>query len=590
MSIFTIANPGLGNLATYRHYLTIGSTRTEVFPLNFLSSSLSDELEKDNVFYRTKFSGKLTFVNTNGDDDFDLLSLIEGTDLCTKIIYEIERDGVAYWNGYFATADGEFDMTKCTFEVTPSMDDDYDSLLDNAETQYNILAVTPVIKAIATRGSISKTYTRNRWLTGVIDFLADKIKPGVNVTTTFFTAANNPATGVVNHLLYLTIAQKSDIIRPLSYTPSTTAMMSWNELMDILWGMFQVKWNYNSATNTINVEHISTFTHNDGLDLTTQLISKAANKFSYIKEQMPKYESITFMEADNVNFVGVPIWYDSKCVNQDSESNTNDVPIEVTTDLEYIVNNPDAISDDGFVILCNYQVWGFAGWEYHVESALGILSADTKLNMHLSVANLHDKYFRHNRVLKEGKLNGSDVTFYTVQKNIKQDCFAIVCPADDYDPSDEITTELGINYFHGTQARVQSSQLNPSGEMKFALLYGPPDTAITPVPDPKIIYVWQDGVNTFHAVLSEPADADLVLGMQELLYDETCTLNCTGVAETWTIPTGEITGTFTFADLCHSFDAMWSMGLIIDTSALPAGWTLPVYDMDPAVAVNSLCP
>ena len=72
MSIFTIANPGLGNLATYRHYLTIGSTRTEVFPLNFLASSLNDELEKENVFYRRKFNGKLTFVNTNGDDDFEI--------------------------------------------------------------------------------------------------------------------------------------------------------------------------------------------------------------------------------------------------------------------------------------------------------------------------------------------------------------------------------------------------------------------------------------------------------------------------------------------------------------------------------------
>ena len=77
---------------------------------------------------------------------------------------------------------------------------------------------------------------------------------------------------------------------------------------------------------------------------------------------------------------------------------------------------------------------------------------------------------------------------------------------------------------------------------------------------------------------------------RSLLYDATCTLNCTGVAETWTIPTGEITGTFTFADLCHSFDVEWSMGLIIDISALPAGWTLPIYDLDPTVSVAILCP
>ena len=55
----------------FRFYLTVGSTVTEVFPLNFLESSLVDSQESGQIFYRRKFNGSLTFVNNNGDDDFD---------------------------------------------------------------------------------------------------------------------------------------------------------------------------------------------------------------------------------------------------------------------------------------------------------------------------------------------------------------------------------------------------------------------------------------------------------------------------------------------------------------------------------------
>ena len=524
---------------TYRFYLTVGSTVTEVFPLNFLETSLVDELEKDQIFYRRKFQGSLTFVNTNGDDDFDLLYFIEQTDPCSKLLFSIERSGVTYWNGNFSTTDGKFDLDKCTFEITPLPDDDYAPLLDVADAQYNILLVTPIITTRTITGWI---YTRNRLLIDVIEYLAQQIRVGVTLSSSFFTDATNPATLADNDLLHLTIAQKSDIIRPSSSDAATQANLSWSGLMEILWAMFQIRWDYNSSTNTINVEHISWWSRNPGLDIRPQQISKAGNKFSYLKEKMPKYENFAFMEALNQNFIASPIWYDSSCVDQNADSNTKDISINVTTDLDYIISNPLEIANDGFVILCNYMV----GSDYYVRRSV-------KFNMPLSWASLHNKYFRHNRVLIEGYMNLNLETFWSAQKTKLQTTYAIVCPSDNYNPEDEITTELGELW--GVKGVVQRSELNPNGEMKLSILYGPPNNEQTPIEDIKTVEVitapnnYDEGVNLFTAYLSIPADIDIDILIREIIYNADGSVHCTGNWETWTISAGSLEDTF-YLGLC----------------------------------------
>lgn len=564
----------------YRFYLTVGSTVTEVFPLGFLDTTLVDEQERSEMFYRRKFAGTLIFTNNNGDSDFDLLYGVEVVDPCGKLLLLIERNGDYYWDGYFSTTDGKFDLDNCTFEVTPLPNDDYEFLYENADIQYNILDIATVVTTDVNT-VFTETYDRNRWLTDVIDFLADKINPGGNTSYTFFTDTPNYVTLAANKLTLLTIAQKSDIINPGSTEPATTAMMSWNELMFILNSMFNVYWNYDSGTDTINVEHVSWvgFSAAAGMDLRTQLISRASNKYKYLKDEMPKFEKFSFMEADDSNFVGVPIYYDSKCVNQDKDRNVKEVKINVTTDLEYIEANPDYISADGFVILCNYDD---GGGFYYVESQPGSLDMVLKLNGRLSWANLHNSYFRHDRVLITGYMNDTLTTFWTAKKTISQKCFAIVCPDDAYDPSDEITTELGETYLASAKARVKTSSLNPNGEMDFNLVYGPADNVNTGVDDVKFILLVQVGIDTINAYLSEPADADYDILVHEKMYDETCTLNCTGVDETWTISTGETVSSFTLADLCHSFDADWSIELILDVSDM-VGWN---YTFEPDLSVN----
>lgn len=566
-----------GNIPTYRFYISeAGSTTYEVFPLNFLSSSLVDEPEKDNVFYRRKFNGSLLFgtnslviddsgVKQNRKDDWLLLWGIEQVDPCAKLFFTITKTvtGVTttYWEGYFSTTAGKFDINRCTFEVTPTLNDDYVDLLSEANTQYNILDVSPTVTTTRiVYGTPDVIYDRNRWLIDVIEYLADKVVTGVSVSSDFFTNATNPATLNPNKLLYLTIAQKSDIVTPTSSNAARSAMMSWNELMNILWTMFQVRWDYNAITNTINVEHISFsgFAPGMGIDLRTQLAAKALEKYSYLKEKMPKYEKFSFMEADNIDFVGVQIWYNSQCVDQNPDSNVKETSVNVTTDIENIINDPSRIADEGFVILCNYESAGL----YYVELEAGALTSNVLPNMHLSWANLQNRYFRHNRILISGYMNGTLTTFWTAQKTKVQECSAIVC--DEFDPSEEITTELGETYFSGVKATVDKAELRPTGEIKLTLLYGPSDNENTGIADPeKQVVIYQDGA-ALYATLTEVSGVDIDIVIENQLCDGSASADIA-----WHIPAGTIYST---KNIVHK--------QIIGITMTTAGWDFDFkYDL-----------
>jgi len=581
-----------GNIATYRFYVVIppATITQEVFPLNFLSTSLVDTLEGTNAFYRRTFNGSLVFgtnslaiddtgATVNRKDDWLYFWDLEQNSPCTDIDFLITKtvSGITttYWEGYFSTSDGRFDIDKCTFEVTPIVYDDYTDILDKAELQQNILSVTTVVSTNAyVAGHIDIDYTRNRWLMDVIEYLANDVVvgvvPGCTVSSDFFTAAVNPVSLGTNYVEYLTIAQKSDIIRPASSNPATTAMMSWNDLTEILWSMFQVQWDYDSVTDTINVEHCSWagFAPAAGIDLTTQMSCKATNKYTYLKESMPKYERFSFMEADENNFVRSEIWYDSPCVNQDPKTNMVETAINVTTDLEYIIDNPDAISDDGFVILANY----LDGGNYYVALQPGEYNPTVRLNMHLSWANLEYFYFRHNRILLSGYMNAVLRTFVSAQKTKVQECTAIVCDA--FDPTEEITTELGDTYFGGEKGKVQRAELKPDGSIKLNLLYGPVDNA-NPGVTPNMVFVVVQQANCLEwdATFPEPVDevGGIDINVKHILYDSTGALRCTNT-ETWNVADGSRTDSFTITP-CLAMNPGDYMDISFPYVPAMHGWT-----------------
>lgn len=496
---------------TYRFYITLGSSQIQVYPLNFLKTTLEDSKEQDQIYYRRKFNGLLRFYNDakNGIDDFDLFYMVEQVDPCAELILTIEQkdSGAAtwheYWTGYFTTTDGTFDLDNCTFDVSLKTNDNYKLFEQYGDIEYNILDVATSVTTTA--GAF--TYTRNRWLIDVIEYIADKIIPGVSVISTFFNNATNPVTGNASRTNLLTIAQKSDIKRPTSTNPATIANLSWKELMHIL-RMFNVFWEYDGTD--IIIEHLSYFEQVDGLDLRTQKIAERANKYSYDKVNMPKYEKYSWMEASGIAFKGTPIYYDSPCVNQDANNNIKEYVNRVTTDLEMIQLNEYSISDEGFVLLTNY--WDGSGYRVWIESAR--LGSEFKFNMDLSWANLHYYYFRHGRVLEQGYINGVLTDFASIIPIKLHEINAVICSEDNYDPVDLITTDLGEIWLDGEKGHVKTATIKPDGHVRFELLYGSTQLSGEITPPTKWFWIVEDLLlhnNSYvYVYLSEPAAVDMV--------------------------------------------------------------------------------
>ena len=457
----------------YRFYMTIGSSRVECFPLNFLKTSLVDQKERGQMFYRRKFNSTLRFYcNTKvGDTDFDLLYMVEVVDNCTDIILEIEqKDSGAntyhnYWTGHFTTANGAFDLDNSTFDVTPLPYDNYKNFDLYGETESNILDAGLIKVTVKT---YEEDYEENLWVVDVIEYLVSEIEPTAIVVSNFLNNTSNPVLGGTNQYRYLTIAQKSDIKRPNATNPATIGMMSFDQMMSIL-KMYNLYYTYDGTT--LRIEHYDFWESDAGLDLRLQSISARHNKYSYLQDDMPRYEKFTFMESGDGNYTPHTISYSSACINN---QNSDDFAVNVTTDLSYIVfcmatvGMEGNISDDGWVILASQD----DGADYRVYYGTSYASPFPTYNYVNSWAYLLRAFFMHGRVLMSGFIQGLPYDFISMRKIKQHEIKAVVCYEDNYDPNDYITTELGETYFGGQKGYVRQATIHPDGHVEFSLLYG----------------------------------------------------------------------------------------------------------------------
>ena len=282
---------------------------------------------------------------------------------------------------------------------------------------------------------------RARLFTAAISLIIAEFSTINSYESLFFNGVTNPITGTVNRLNNIVIFQLSDM-RPTS-DAATLGMFSFKDVENWL-RMFQCGWYIDEYSN-IKIEHRKYFDlglsysgATNGLDISSNQDVLNVKTISYTKD-LPQQESMEFAYSNNQDFVGLPIIYHGNIVNRRDGSNSSTLSFSnLSTDLTYITSNSDAIGKDGF-FMATVEINGLG--ELHVPQTNGAISSALIWNGFLSVANLHNDYWKWWRSISKGVMNGV-LTDFTEKNNIIQEDL-IVAHCSDFNPYHTVITSYG---------------------------------------------------------------------------------------------------------------------------------------------------
>lgn len=313
--------------------------------------------------------------------------------------------------------------------------------------------------ALGTFGNNAYTYPdiemdNGRRLTHCIGYLANKSCISIPYTGTdadiissFLKSSVNPVTGEnPNSCQRLTMYHKNDVTVPnisgFTITRETYAEISFKDLMDQLKEVFQLYWKIENWK--IKIEHISYWeTVLNGVDLsaimnerTGNKYVKKMNKYSFDMDKFPSNEEFKFSEAQSIDFVGTDIAYNDTLKYEKQNKKTHNAAL-IATDLRFAIDYPDKFSKNGFFMLAIDS-------SAYVLIEEGLLSHTNFLNAHLSWANLHHNYWRHERPVSEFTMNDETTAAITVRKNKIQEGLVVpLCCDTDLDTEKNMKSELG---------------------------------------------------------------------------------------------------------------------------------------------------
>lgn len=257
-----------------------------------------------------------------------------------------------------------------------------------------------------------------------------------------YVAGVNYVTGAANKLTNLRVRQISAFLTIVSEsTLEIYSDMSLKDLLDSLKILFNTKW-FVDDDDYLRMEHISWFERTGTIDTTTGSLNirlnKAKQHFKYDRVEIPVREKFTCVYQGYKDFVGTDIKYNSACVNL-KKTITYSVP-KFSTDLKHIRGNASEFKDfNSFLLLA-------CDTDDTVLSETGELTGELQENGHLSWANLHENYYRHDRYLLDGTMNDVETDFESAKKLKRQvpvqygstGCCKRINPLLDL-----VTTELG---------------------------------------------------------------------------------------------------------------------------------------------------
>lgn len=309
-------------------------------------------------------------------------------------------------------------------------------------------------------------------LSSAISVLLGAIAPGITHEATtdyseFLYSQNNPITGM--ELGQLFIAPKSNIINSDYDQPAQKATITLKQITDMLRDCYRCYW-FIDDEGRFRIEHIKWFmaggSYSDdavvGLDLTRTTITRngkpwsfGRNQWEYDKPEMPERYQFGWMDDVTELFMGYPIDIMSKYV---TAGNIEQIDVsQFTSDIDYILLNPDEITEDGFVIMNAIYDEDVAGLKVPYFT-FTISTVEYELqNAFLSFQYLQ-YFYAYDMPAKKYSINGSQRTAIGVKKLKTQ---TLKFPVDfDTNLTELVKTEIGDGTIQKLSINLSSQTAN----------------------------------------------------------------------------------------------------------------------------------
>ena len=259
--------------------------------------------------------------------------------------YGVRPDGTYYMPPYSYSGDKFYPVARSTWDYASYWF--YFSYLD-----------TILEESARTEFELRDTYPIQSVIKVLLQQFSDIKHEGTSEYSQFLYSDYNPITYQNFHVL---ISPKSNILNSNYDQPAMKAQTTLNTILNMLRDVYKCFWFIEDGK--LKIEHISYFRNGGtytgspiiGADLTKLENPRNAKKWGFLtsnyefdKADMPERFQFAWMDDVTEGFEGYPIEVNSKYV---SPGRIEDINVTgFTTDVDYMMLNPGAISQDGFAL------------------------------------------------------------------------------------------------------------------------------------------------------------------------------------------------------------------------------------------------
>lgn len=277
-----------------------------------------------------------------------------------------------------------------------------------------------------TEFELRDTYPIQSVIKVLLEQFSDIRHEGTEEYSKFLYGSKNP---ISNQKFQLLLSPKSNVLHGNYDQPAMKAQTTLGTILNMLRNVYKCYWYIEEGK--LKIEHVSFFMNGGtydvnpviGTDITSIQVPRSGKKWGYLtssyefdKSDMPERYQFAWMDDVSEAFDGYPIEVKSNYV---SKGQIEEVTVTgFTTDIDYMILNPGAISKDGFALFAAI----FTNNRYELPFVeREVDGAELRLqNGYLSWITLQPTYYTYDLPSKNVVINNSTYTADGTSKKRKQ--------------------------------------------------------------------------------------------------------------------------------------------------------------------------